>query len=42
MQIHSSPFTLNKVKDERERLQEEKESTKQCLAIYTIALERIG
>ena len=42
MQIHSSPSISDEVAAERERLQEEKESTKQCLAICAKALEHIG
>jgi len=41
MQIHSSPSISDKVAAERERLQEEKESTKQCLSIYTKAFEHL-
>jgi hypothetical protein len=42
MQIHSSPSISDEVAAERERLQEEKESTEQCLAICAKALEHIG
>jgi hypothetical protein len=41
MPIHS-PSISDEVAAERERLQEEKESTKQCLAICAKALEHIG
>ena len=42
IQIHSSPSISDEVAAERERLQEEKESTEQCLAICAKALEHIG
>jgi len=41
MQIHSSPSISDEVAAERERLQEEKESTKQCLAICAKAFEHL-
>jgi len=42
LQIHSSPSISDEVAAERERLQEKKESTEQCLAICAKALEHIG
>jgi hypothetical protein len=41
MQIHSSRSISDDVAAERERLQEEKESTKQCLAICAIASRQL-
>lgn len=41
MQIHLSPCISDEVTAERERLQEERESTKRCLAICTKAFEHL-
>jgi hypothetical protein len=41
MRIYSSPSTSDEVATERERLQEEKESTKICLAICAKASENL-
>jgi hypothetical protein len=41
MQIHSSPYISDEIVAERERLQEEKESIKQCLAICAMASEHL-
>jgi hypothetical protein len=41
IQIHSSPSISDEVVTEREQLQEKKENTKQCLAIYTKAFEHL-
>jgi hypothetical protein len=41
MQIHSPPTISGEAAPELERLQEEKESTKQCLAICTMAFEHL-
>jgi len=41
MQIHLSPCISDEVIAERERLQEERESTEQCLAICTKAFEHL-
>ena len=41
MQIHSLPPVPDEIKTEREKLQEERESTKQCLAICAMASEHL-
>jgi hypothetical protein len=41
MQIHSSPSISDEVRAEQERLQEEKDSIKQCLAICAKASEHL-
>jgi hypothetical protein len=42
VQVYPSLRNLGEATTERERLEEERESTKQCLAICTKVLEHIG